>query len=254
MIKKFIEAIKNSYIAYFESGSRSTKKLEPIHGCVARLLEVEFNNRGVDVQIYAKGYGSTKVTNCEKKIEGFFYPKNVDIAVFSGTNPLGAISLKFATGNYKQNANNYFEHMLGETANLRASGLVYGQITILRRLTPYFDKRGVIGRMEAINAFDINKYVFLNKSDIDNYSRPDHLAVVLVEMGDETVLEDSVRQCPDMQKRIDSINVSMTTLDNIKKIPGMSLEMIDDVLDLVNFEKTIVGFCDDVCKKKSGLL
>jgi hypothetical protein len=50
--------------------------------------------------------------------------------------------------NYSQNSNNYFENMLGETANIRSSNIPYFQIFIIPDEIPYYKKeKGKILRL-----------------------------------------------------------------------------------------------------------
>ncbi len=51
------------------------------------------------------------------------------------------MGLKFVTSNYKQNANNYFESMMGETANIQRQNIPYAQVIVLRYETPYYKKK-----------------------------------------------------------------------------------------------------------------
>jgi hypothetical protein len=131
--KEFLKAIESSFKAYKEKGARSTAKLKPIHKFVADTLEKIWGN---DFKICYLGDD-----NQEKTVEGKYYPKDIDITVLDGDKPVFCLGIKFVTSNYKQNSNNYFENMMGETANIQAIGnLPYAQLIILRHETPYYQK------------------------------------------------------------------------------------------------------------------
>lgn len=107
---QFLAAISKSFSAYNTSGARSNKKLLPIHRWFAEAIGRHLG-RGYSVKSLGKGGEST--------VAGKYYPKTVDVAIFKGEKVMVIISFKFVTSNYKQNSNNYFENLLGETANIR---------------------------------------------------------------------------------------------------------------------------------------
>ena len=75
------------------------------------------------------------------------------------------IGVKFVMQNYAQNSNNYFENMLGETANIRASSTPYFQIFIIPEVLPYFKDSGEIGRWEEFSEYHMKKYCALAKDN-----------------------------------------------------------------------------------------
>lgn len=65
------------------------------------------------------------------KVKGKYYDKDIDITVTKDNKPVMCIGIKFITSNYKQNTNNYFENMMGETANIQAlKNLPYFQLIV----------------------------------------------------------------------------------------------------------------------------
>ena len=137
MSKEFISAVSESYKAFLnpatEYGERSNKKIIPIHSFVATEIAKKLGDEFI---ISSLGYGDGK----EKKIEGFYYNKNVDICIsYKGQNLTG-ISIKFITGNYKQNSNNFFEGLLGETSNLKRNNFKYANFIIIPKYIPYYKK------------------------------------------------------------------------------------------------------------------
>ncbi len=134
--QKFILAIEESFRQYKLHGARSTAKLVPIHKFVANTLAVIWGD-GYEIRYMKEGGG-------EVTVNGKYYPKDVDITVMREGQAVFCLGIKFVTSNYKQNANNYFENMMGETANIQAVGsLPYAQLLILRHKTPYYPKNGM---------------------------------------------------------------------------------------------------------------
>ncbi|MDR1848095.1 MAG: hypothetical protein LBR17_08300 [Bacteroidales bacterium] len=123
--KEFITAIEESFKMYKLYGARSTQKLKPLHLYVAKMMSEIW---GKDFDIHCIGEN-----NHELNVEGKYYPKDIDITVTDNGKPVFCLGIKFVTSNYKQNANNYFENMMGETANIQALGnLPYAQLIVLR--------------------------------------------------------------------------------------------------------------------------
>lgn len=176
---KFLEAIKRSFLAYNKKGgARSTKKLVPIHKF---LSEEIINKLDKDFTVKSLGIGNGK----EENLDGKYYLKDLDVAILKKEKVVATISFKFVTSNYKQNANNYFENLLGETANIRRQNVGFAHFLVLRGHTPYFSKnkdnlRGKEMKTEIINEKDLQKYIKLFK-DIDFPHKPDLIGVYILD-------------------------------------------------------------------------
>jgi hypothetical protein len=179
----FSQAINASFQAYGKrGGSRSTKKLLPIHSFFAEHIAKKI---GEGYSIASLGFGDGK----ECCVEGKYYPKNSDITICKSGKPIVVISLKFVTSNYKQNANNYFENLMGETANIRRVNIAFGHFLILRGHTPYYSKnkgnlRGKEMKMEILSEKHLQKYIRLFY-DMDFPHKPDLLGMCLIDFDDE---------------------------------------------------------------------
>jgi len=175
-----IKALEASFKAYKEYGARSTKKLKPIHKFIADTLGKIW---GKSFEIRYLGENTNEAT-----IEGKYYPKDIDITVLDGEKPVFCLGIKFVTSNYKQNANNYFENMMGETANIQAVGnLPYAQLLILRHETPYYQKNETENpsKIEIINNKDISKYLKLY-FDVPQAHRPNYIGILLINVDEKT--------------------------------------------------------------------
>lgn len=176
---KFLKAISTSFAAYNKNGgARSTKKLIPIHKFLSEII-LEKLKRGYSVKSLGVGDGK------EITIDGKYYPKDLDIAVLKNNKVVATVSFKFVTSNYKQNANNYFEGLMGETANIRRKNIGFAHFLVLRGHTPYFLKnkgnlRGKEVKTEIIKEKDLQKYVKLFK-DMDFPHKPDLMGICLLD-------------------------------------------------------------------------
>lgn len=178
---KFIKAINDSFAAYNKKGgARSNKKLIPIHKFLSETILGKLKN---EYSIKSLGVGDGK----EATIDGKYYPKNLDIAIFKNDKIVATVSFKFVTSNYKQNANNYFENLMGETANIRRQNIGFAHFLVLRGHTPYYSKnkgnlRGKQKGIEIISEKHLQKYIKLF-NDMDFPHKPDLMGVCLLDFS-----------------------------------------------------------------------
>ena len=152
-----VSALTDCLVNYTRWGARSNKRIIPLHAFIAEAL---------DNPVF------------EKKVAGAFYNKNVDIFEPSKNH---AYEVKLILSNYSQNANNYFESMLGATANLQANGVQVTQLVFLPTYLPYLDRQGRIRRIERVE-HQIEKYDRL-MSGVTGFSRPSELVFQLFDTG-----------------------------------------------------------------------
>jgi len=128
-----------------------------LHGTIAKDIE---DKLGDEYKIKSLGLGGK-----EGKLDGRYMEKTVDILISKNGNDLVGIGVKFVMNNYSQNSNNYFENMLGETANIRTNNKDYFQILILPDEMPYYNNKGIIIKWEKLTAHNIDKYIALSKDN-----------------------------------------------------------------------------------------
>lgn len=154
----FLKTVTASFKKFLETGSRSNEKLKILHGAIAK----DLNERlGTGYTINSLGYGKGK----EHDIQGRYIDKMVDITVIKEGKPVAGIAVKFVMQNYSQNSNNYFENMLGETANIRSCNIPYFQIFIIPDQIPYYDKEGKIKNWEEFTDHNAEKYHILSSDN-----------------------------------------------------------------------------------------
>ena len=98
---------------------------------------------------------------------GRYIDKKVDITIMRGSDTVAGIGVKFVMQNYSQNSNNYFENMLGETANIRCSNVPYFQIFIIPEKLPYYEKNGTFKKWELFTEHNVQKYLRLSEDNIE---------------------------------------------------------------------------------------
>lgn len=101
--------------------------------------------------------GQTAETRNERKIEGRYYEKRVDVSVEAGDRILAVVNVKFILSSYRKNAINYIEQQIGETANLRRQNIVYGNLFFLTNPIPSGTKE------ERLTPRDIARYLRLRQ-------------------------------------------------------------------------------------------
>jgi len=178
----FLEAIRESFRKYLETGtSRSTAKLKALHGYIATSLHEILGDK---YSISSQGYGDDR----EENLHGKYYDKKVDISISSDGKHVGGYAIKFVMRNYSQNSVNYFENMLGETANLKANSIPYYQIIILFDKIPYYKSGGDFGHYEIVTEHNLDKYIKISSDNPKkNLFVPNKILIVLVSLKEKVI-------------------------------------------------------------------
>lgn len=179
--EKFLDVIRTSFKTYLGvDTSRSTAKLKSLHGRIAEDLQELY---GKEYSVQAQGFGNGK----EGSISGRYYPKDVDITISKDGKPIAGYAVKFVMRNYSQNSNNYFENMLGETANIRSNKIPYFQIFIIFDKVPYYKKGGTFQRYDEISEHNLDKYIALSRDDPDAFFHtPDKTLLVVISLKEKS--------------------------------------------------------------------
>lgn len=225
----FLKVISNSFCSFLEKGtSRSTDKLKPLHGAIARDLK---RILGPEYTVISQGYGEDR----EEQIPGRYINKWVDITVKKGMKAVGGIAVKFVMQNYSQNSNNYFENMLGETANIRAAKCPYFQIFIILDKLPYYKKDTAksIQKWETFTEHNASKYVTLSKDNIDVFFHtPNKTLIYVVHIPDNESLSNQA-QYMDYYRNLDfTICESKARFDSMES--AVILNDYETFIDKVN--------------------
>lgn len=113
-------------------------------------------------------------------MDGRYMEKMVDIVIKRGNDTMAGIAVKFVMQNYSQNSNNYFENMLGETANIRCNNFPYFQIFIILDKLPYYDKSNNIKHWETFTSHNVDKYAALSQDNSYAYMHTPNKTLVFV--------------------------------------------------------------------------
>lgn len=181
---EFLNVITASFNEFLKCAtSRSTAKLKPLHGFVAADIAKRL---GSGYTVFSQGYGNGK----EASVKGRYADKRVDITIKKDNNPIAGIAVKFVMQNYSQNSVNYFENMLGETANIRCANHPYFHIFIIFDKLPYYNTDKEIRHWESFTAHNVDKYRILSKDNIDEYRHtPNKLLLYVIHIPDNDNLK-----------------------------------------------------------------
>lgn len=198
MNKKFISILKESFIKYLNTSPRSNEKLKILHGYIAETLRQELGETYRISSINLEG-------NKEEVINGSYMPKKVDITISKNINgenkQVAGLAVKFVMSNYFQNSNNYFENMLGETANIRKAGIPYFQIFIIDHWLPYFDDSKKITKWEEIESTKLSKYKKLSFEDIvSNFFAPSKTFLQIINKNFKSSSIDDLKLCKNFEE------------------------------------------------------
>lgn len=174
--QQFLDKVLTSFKEFISCGtSRSTAKLKPLHGAIAADIAELLGN---DYKVYSQGFGNGR----EQKIGGRYIDKRVDITIeeIATQKPVAGIGVKFVMQNYSQNSNNYFENMLGETANIRAANCPYFQIFIILDKLPYYENSGKLKKWEELTDHNMSKYCKLSADDVSLFMHTPNKTLISV--------------------------------------------------------------------------
>ncbi len=227
--QQFLYVIRESFKTYLSiDTSRSTAKLKVLHGKIASDIKELF---GSEYSVLSQGIGN----DAEGIIKGRYYPKNVDITVSKNGKPVAGYAVKFVMRNYSQNSNNYFENMLGETANIRANSIPYFQIFIIFEKVPYYKSGGAFQKYDVLTEHNLEKYYALSKDDPASYLHtPDKTLFVILKLKEKSPSHIFINS-KDYAKYYNSVINDPDLLAYSKKIN----DIFDDSVILNDYEKFI---------------
>ena len=178
----FLNVLKQSFITYLSTHARSNEKLKVLHGAIAKDIDDKIKEMGkTDYSVFSLGFNRGK----EEKIQGRYIEKMVDITIKNNHQSIAGIAVKYVMSNYFQNSNNYFENMLGETANIRCHKKQYFQILIIPEKLPYFDKNGKITKQEIIEQHHLEKYIKLSQDNTKQFFHtPDKTLLCIIHISE----------------------------------------------------------------------
>ncbi len=191
----------------------------------------------------------------EVQTEGEYYTKIIDVAIVKkgvpviskrgGFKPLfyipqitAAISIKFITSNFKQNANNYFELLLGECANLRAKGVKFGHFVVFRDKIPYFTRSGKLAHWEILTDEDVNKYIKLYRESQSFLHTPNFIGLEVVNFN--PIVEEIYNRKPKFSNRL--IQKLPISIGNGIENTGLSKEIrkfVEENFNLLKFLRAV---------------
>jgi hypothetical protein len=205
--QEFLNCISQSFKKFLVTHSRSNQKLVILHGGIAKDLSLKL---GEEYQIKSLGYGNGK----ESKIEGRYLNKNVDITILKNNQPIAGIGVKFVMQNYSQNSVNYFENMLGETANIRSNHIPYFQIFIIPDKLPYYEDGGKLKHWETFSLHNAKKYLALSNDNVEQYYHsPIKTLLLVINLPDIQIEIKNKIDYTNFYNDLETINIKVSEFD-----------------------------------------
>lgn len=163
---EFLSVLKDAFAKFLTTGSHSNQKLLILHHKVATdILEL----LGSGYCVKSLGVGESK----EATLTGRYFDKKVDITFFKKEGDkeiaVAGLGVKMVMQNYAQNSNNYFENMMGETANLRSNNMPYFQLFAIPDKLPHYNDQKVITKWEGFAKHHAEKYLKMSQDNTDNF-------------------------------------------------------------------------------------
>ncbi len=222
-----------------KTSTRGNYRQELIHGMVANDLskKIDLNK----YEIISKGY----MKNQEFKINGSLFEKDTDITIIrkSDNVPVSAIPIKFIFSSYKKNWKNYFEQMVGETLNLKLSGIKVYNLIFLNENIPKFssERKKIEGLENPTDSTSIEdsykKYLSANNGELT-----DGLIYMTFNFNDRNVVEKYIELTKksdlDWNSFSEDLKEAATKSEILKKYP--ILDISDKSLKYNDFLNKII--------------
>lgn len=174
--QELIDSIEESfkYVLSGKNKNRSSSKVDIIHGNIVRHLQ---KCLGEEYIVKTK-----HTTGKEEIIVGRYNEKRVDILVERrrDNKQIAGLGLKFILSSFQKNSNNYFENMLGETANIRSNNIPYFQIIILLENIPNFTSDDNICSYTKLDNNLMKKYYVLSTDNTTSFYHSPLKTLILI--------------------------------------------------------------------------
>jgi hypothetical protein len=232
--QEFLNCILQSFEKFLATHSRSNQKLIILHGKIAQDLSIKLGDKYI---IKSLGYEDSK----ETKIKGRYLDKNVDITILKDDKPIAGVGVKFVMQNYSQNSVNYFENMLGETANIRSNNIPYFQIFIIPEKLPYYASGGDFKHWETFSLHNAKKYLILSKDDIQHFFHaPTKTLLFVVNLPDINTEIKNKKEYVEYYKNLKNLKISSSTIDYGKFNSSVIFNDYEEYIDkIVHYIKSI---------------
>ncbi len=209
---EFLSVLKDAFAKFLSTGSHSNQKLLILHHKVATDI---LSLLGGDYCVKSLGVGKGK----EATLAGRYFDKKVDITFFKKEGDkeiaIAGLGVKMVMQNYAQNSNNYFENMMGETANIRSNNIPYFQIIAIPDKLPYYNTENIITKWEGFSKHHAEKYVMMSKDNAEVFMHtPTKTLVFAYHIPDATQQITTKQEYIDYySKHIQEIDFTTTQFD-----------------------------------------
>lgn len=175
------KALNQGYMYYLQKTSRSDRKVDPLHNFLKGAVE--------DI---TKGKLKVLINGRKPfmKIKGKIFDKECDM-IIKKRGIKAVLSSKWIMQNYRQNAHNYLENLIGETVNIKLTGVKFIYLLIVCNPMPYYDKKGHLVKLEKFTQEDEKPYNSLKTLHREVFA-PDYIHIEKVRRNRTIGLCDTV--------------------------------------------------------------
>lgn len=171
---------KRFNILHGKDEARSTSKLKPIHGKIAREFRKVLPSA---FTIHSYGFPNNKGKEINFLLPYCNGSKNVDIGISYKYKSIGAILFRQCYCNLSQNEGNYYNSFAGDTSALRRAGYAVGQLSLFASNPKYYKRDGSVKKIELFAFKNLSSYNELfNRDPISDFERPDNMCVSIVDI------------------------------------------------------------------------
>ncbi len=175
---RFLDALQRTYAVYARRGSRSTDKLQVLHGWIRAELESILGNEYTIISL-----SNIAVSQKPDEVDGMYYPKNINISVSRDNKVIGIINVSFVNSSFTKNANNYFENQMGRNANLQNDNIILGHLFCLTEPIPHYKPNKTWTETDKIKNNDIEKYYKLANDPRPAIHKPDVQGICIAKLN-----------------------------------------------------------------------
>ncbi|ARU91835.1 hypothetical protein SCLARK_001299 [Spiroplasma clarkii] len=219
---------------------RSSKKVDQLHYTIQRHLDMELSGSGFEL--------FSKITDkSEKKVHGYYFDKKTDISVYDNRTKqmVATIEFKWLMSSVQKNTVNSITNMIGESTNIRKTGLKTYWIYCIRNVTPVYNNGGLITSTYKIDENFIDKYRSMYKDNLNSdVNLPNALCLNIIKDDVEMGKLKSKRELEvayDQYCKEDKLNVGF----------DKNVELEINGLYINNYNKFIKMICEDIKNGKS---
>lgn len=230
---------KELYSPSHYNNKKSSKKVDKLHYAVHRHLNMELNDSNYEIH-------SKIIDGKEKNIEGFYFSKKTDIAIFNKkiNKIVATVEFKWLLSSVQKNTQNSLANIIGEATNIRKTGIKTYWIFCVRNETPVYKDSGEISKLYRIDKNYLDKFVTLYKN---NSNSDENLPNALsLNITNDNVVMKGLKNKRDLEIEYDNLSKD----DNLYVSFDEDFNLQINRLYVNNYNNFIKEICEDIKNDK----